>query len=221
MAVGPYRLLKTDNNHDDNRQLRKKHFARCCAGTKGLISWIHKQEEAVILTIRHMISRLRVSAGLSQEQFAALFGVSRQSVQKWESGVSVPELEKLIKIAKYFDVSLDALALESDARITEELNFSKRLKPKYANLHEWESYSSNLLIEYQQAVEEGLDIQPYEDVFAAVARLPKNEIKKRLGDILFDVVLQAKTAKGYQYIEPSTLEGNKAVEKWYRATAVR
>ncbi len=68
------------------------------------------------------------------------------------------------------------------------------------------SYSSNLLIEYQQAVEEGLDIQPYEDVFAAVARLPKNEIKKRLGDILFDVVLQAKTAKGYQYIEPSTLE---------------
>lgn len=158
------------------------------------------------MTIRHMISRLRVSAGLSQEQFAALFGVSRQSVQKWESGVSVPELEKLIKIAKYFDVSLDALALESDARITEELDFSKRLKPKYANLHEWESYSSNLLIEYQQAVEEGLDIQPYEDVFAAVARLPKNEIKKRLGDILFDVVLQAKTAKGYQYIEPSTLE---------------
>ena len=80
--------------------------------------------------------------------------------QKWEYGSSVPELDKLIKICKYFDVSLDALVLESDTRITEELSFNKAIKPKYANLHEWESYSSNLLTECQQSIEEGLDIEP-------------------------------------------------------------
>ena len=67
--------------------------------------------------IGETISKLRANANMSQEQFAELFGVSRQSVQKWESNLSVPELEKLVKIAKYFDISLDALVLKSDNRV--------------------------------------------------------------------------------------------------------
>lgn len=151
------------------------------------------------------INQLRTNARLSQEQFAEMLGVSRQSVQKWESGACAPELEKLIKIAKYFDVSLDALVLNSNTRITEDLKTTRELKPKYANLHEWDSYSSHLAEEYQQCVEEGLDIEPYREVFAAAARLPMDEAKKKIGDILFDVVLQAGTAEGYAYREPSEL----------------
>ena len=63
------------------------------------------------MAVGDMISKLRTAANMSQEQFAELFGVTRQSVQKWENSFSVPELEKLIKISKYFDVSLDALVL--------------------------------------------------------------------------------------------------------------
>lgn len=165
------------------------------------------------MVIGDMINKLRTNANMSQEQFAELFGVSRQSVQKWESNVSIPELEKLIKISKYFDVSLDALVLKSDTRVTEELNINKTLKPKYANIHEWESYSSNLLTEYRQSIEEGLDLSAYADVFTAVSRLPKNETKKKLGDVLFDVVFSAKTAENYKYIEPSTLEEIKNLRK--------
>lgn len=165
------------------------------------------------MAINDMISKLRSNANMSQEQFAELFGVSRQSVQKWENGVSVPELEKLIKISKYFDVSLDALILKSDTRITEELNYNKTLKPKYANIHDWESYSSNLAVEYRQCMEEGLDVSVYADVFAAAARLPKNEIKKKIGDILFEVTINAKIAENYKYIEPSTLEEIKNLRK--------
>lgn len=163
--------------------------------------------------IGDMINKLRTSANMSQGKFADLFGISRQSVQKWESGGSAPELDKLIKIAKYFDVSLDALVLDSDTRITEELSVSKTLKPKYSNIHDWESYSSNLLTEYQQSVEEGLDISAYEDIFTAVSRLPKNEIKKKLGDVLFEVVINAKTTEDYRYIEPSTLDEIKNLRK--------
>ncbi len=158
------------------------------------------------MNIVNMIKKLRTDVHMSQEQFAELFGVSRQSVQKWESGTALPELEKLIKISKYFDISLDALVLDSDTRITEELKFNKTLKPRYANMHEWESYSSNLLTEYQQSMEEGLNLSAYVDLFTAVSKIPKSETKEKLGDILFDIVYHAKTAENYKYIEPSTLE---------------
>jgi len=163
------------------------------------------------MAIGTFISKLRIGANLSQEQFAALIGVSRQSVQKWESGASMPELDKLIRISKCFDVSLDALVLGSDTRATEELRYSRELKPKYANLHDWESYSSSLMVEYQQSMEEGLDVEAYAEVFRAVSHLPKNEIKKKLGDILFEVVLQAKPAAQFRYLEPSVLEEIKAL----------
>ena len=172
------------------------------------------------MAIGKIINKLRMNTNMSQEQFAELFGVSRQSVQKWESDVSVPEIDKLIKIAKCFDISLDTLILDSDTRITEELNFNKKLKPKYANVHDWESYSSNLLVEYQQSIDEGLDIKIYENVFVAVSRLPKDEAKKMFGDILFDIVLHAKTAEGYQYVEPSTLVEIKNLRKGVQSLPV-
>ncbi len=91
------------------------------------------------MNISSIINKLRIGANMSQEQFADLFGVSRQSVQKWESGTATPELDKLIKISKHFDISLDALVFDSDTRVTEELKTTKELKPKYANIHVWES----------------------------------------------------------------------------------
>ncbi len=39
------------------------------------------------MAINNVISKLRANANMSQEQFASFFGVSRQSVQKWESGL--------------------------------------------------------------------------------------------------------------------------------------
>ena len=158
------------------------------------------------MRLGNAINKLRNDAHLSQEQFATLFGVSQQSVQKWENGDSVPELNKIIKISKHFGVSLDALILENDNRIVEEMKGTNRIKPQYANIHDWEFYSSNLLTEYQQSIEEGLDIEAYKDVFLAVSRLPKDERKKELGDILFDVVISANQKEGYPYMEPSDLE---------------
>ena len=47
---------------------------------------------------------LRTQANLSQEDLAYELRVSRQSVSKWESGISFPEIEKLISISDYFHV---------------------------------------------------------------------------------------------------------------------
>jgi len=165
--------------------------------------------------LKDMIYKLRTDAGLSQEQFAMLFDVSRQSVQKWEAGTAVPEMDKIIRISKHFDISLDALVLGNGTRIVEEMRYTKKIRPQYANMHDWEFYASFLSTEYRQSVEEGLDIEAYQNVFSAVARLPKNEVKKRLGDVLFDVVVNAKKKDGYSYVEPSDLEEIKALRKEY------
>ena len=52
---------------------------------------------------------LRKKNGWSQEEFAEKMGVSRQSVSKWEGAQSVPELDKILLMARIFGVSTDFL----------------------------------------------------------------------------------------------------------------
>ena len=165
------------------------------------------------MTIGKAINKLRSDANLSQEQFATLFGVSQQSVQKWENGDSVPELGKIIKISKHFGVSLDALILGNDNRIVEEMKGTNQIKPQYANIHDWEFYSSNLMTEYQQSIEEGLDIEAYKDVFWAAVRLPKDEHKKKIGDTLFEIVINAKQKECCRSVSGGGGAGRKAASQ--------
>lgn len=55
------------------------------------------------------ISRLRAEKHLSQGDLAELLDVSRQSVSKWETDGSVPDLDKLVKLSRVFGVTLDEL----------------------------------------------------------------------------------------------------------------
>ena len=48
------------------------------------------------LSLSEKILSLRTGLGLSQEELAEQLAVSRQSVSKWETGQSVPDLDKLI-----------------------------------------------------------------------------------------------------------------------------
>lgn len=59
--------------------------------------------------LHERLFQLRKERGLSQEELANEVGVSRQAVQKWESGTAQPTLDKLTALARYFGVSLDFL----------------------------------------------------------------------------------------------------------------
>ena len=61
------------------------------------------------MSFRENLLHLRSSHNMSQEQLAMLLGVSRQSVTKWESGKSNPEMDKLLKMCDLFDCTLDEL----------------------------------------------------------------------------------------------------------------
>ncbi len=61
------------------------------------------------MEFQHRLYGLRKKAGLSQEELAGLLGVTRQAVQKWEAGTSRPDMDNLIALARYFNVTLDWL----------------------------------------------------------------------------------------------------------------
>ena len=64
------------------------------------------------MILAEKIIALRKKAGWSQEELAYQMGVSRQSVSKWESGSSIPDLERILKLSQVFGVSTDYLLKE-------------------------------------------------------------------------------------------------------------
>ena len=61
------------------------------------------------MSLAENIYRFRTERNMSQLDLANDLEVSRQSVSKWETGTAVPELDKLVRLSKLFDVSLDEL----------------------------------------------------------------------------------------------------------------
>ena len=57
--------------------------------------------------------RLRKQYGWSQEDLAEQVDVSRQSISKWESGQSIPDLDKIIKLSDIFQVTTDYLVKDA------------------------------------------------------------------------------------------------------------
>lgn len=61
------------------------------------------------MELSEKILQARKALGLSQEQLAEQIGVSRQSISKWETGQSAPELDKLVALSRMFGISTDDL----------------------------------------------------------------------------------------------------------------
>ena len=61
------------------------------------------------MNISEKILLQRKKKGISQETLANALNVSRQSVSKWESSQSVPDMDKIIALSNYFNVTTDYL----------------------------------------------------------------------------------------------------------------
>ena len=67
------------------------------------------------------IQQIRKDNNLTQERFAELFHVTRQTVSNWENEKSYPDLLTLVAISDRFNISLDKM-LKEDIKMTEKLN---------------------------------------------------------------------------------------------------
>ena len=76
------------------------------------------------MNIADRIQNLRKSKGISQEELADKIGVSRQAVSKWESEQSVPDLDKVIIMSDYFEVTTDYIlkGIEQGKQAVENVN---------------------------------------------------------------------------------------------------
>lgn len=64
------------------------------------------------MTTGEKLALLREKKGITQEKLSEILSVSRQSVSRWETDISFPETDKLIKLSKLFECSIDFLLNE-------------------------------------------------------------------------------------------------------------
>ena len=71
------------------------------------------------MKLSEKITLLRKQKGFSQEDLANMLDVSRQAVYKWENDASMPDIDKIKKMASLFDISFDRL-LNDQIDITQQ-----------------------------------------------------------------------------------------------------
>ena len=71
------------------------------------------------VTTGEKLALLRRQRGMTQEELSEVLNVSRQSVSRWEMDVAFPETDKLIRLSKLFDCSIDFL-LKNDYQVDQK-----------------------------------------------------------------------------------------------------
>jgi transcriptional regulator with XRE-family HTH domain len=78
------------------------------------LTYYYKIEtEVSYMCFAEKLQKLRKAKGMSQENLADEIGVSRQAVSKWELGVSLPDMDKIIVLSDLFGVSVDYLVKDN------------------------------------------------------------------------------------------------------------
>jgi len=86
------------------------------------------EQGGMAMSLGERIYKLRTEKEMSQGDLADALEVSRQSISKWETNGSVPELDKLVKLSEIFDISLDELIL--DKKQPEQVAEPEKPEPK-------------------------------------------------------------------------------------------
>ena len=100
--------------------------------------------------IGEFLRELRKEKGLTQEQLAEQFNISRRSVSRWETGSNMPDVGLLIEIADFFDVDIREIIdgerksenmekeKETLKKVAEYADAEKtKLKKKVSNIFKW------------------------------------------------------------------------------------
>lgn len=74
------------------------------------------------MTLGEKLTKLRRENNYTQEQLADILDVSRQAISKWESNITYPETDKLIRMSELFDCSLDYLLKDSVEKVANKSN---------------------------------------------------------------------------------------------------
>ncbi len=91
--------------------------------------------------------------------------------------------------------------------------YDTEIKVDYNDANGFNRYSSDIMDEYRQSMEEGLDLEKSKSLFEAVAAMESGDVKNRMSDLIFETVINAKIRSDYKYNEPNDIDGIKALRK--------
>ena len=153
---------------------------------------------------------LRRTHGYTQETIAEKCGVSRQAIAKWEAGTSLPDMYKLVDIAKLFDVSIDDLVcgncfsgLDALPAIMDEM---KAIRSKLDEIGEWipdsgqgedELYQNYL---YMLDYPDEDDLVEWRDILSACVDI-KEEFRESGYEKAWDIIIQLITIERGSFVD--------------------
>lgn len=73
------------------------------------------------MTLGSRLKKVRVEKGFSQADVADFLNISRQSISRWETDKAYPDIDNLVELSKYYDVSVDELLTETKV-LQQEIN---------------------------------------------------------------------------------------------------
>lgn len=147
------------------------------------------------MNLGNNLFQARKRSGLSQEQVAEKLGVSRQTISKWETDESVPDIYQSKKLAKLYNLTLDEL-IEFDLNQKEIEEVIKNTDEKKESKINWTKAWGKkypILLKYQEEV----DIKKY----ANEIRRLFNDLEKEYGYSELDAMLVLKDILGHEYMD--------------------
>lgn len=93
------------------------------------------KDKEEIMELGEKLKQSRNNKGFSQTNVAEHLNISRQSISKWENGNSYPDLDNLVRLSEYYEVSIDELLKENqELKMRIEAN-ELEIEKKYQNLN--------------------------------------------------------------------------------------
>ena len=147
------------------------------------------------MNLGNNLFQARKKAGVSQEVVAEKLGVSRQTISKWETDETIPDIYQAKKLAKLYNLSLDEL-IEFDINQKEIEEVIKNTDEKKESKINWTKAWGKkypILVNYQKEV----NIPKY----AKEIRRLFDELEKEYGYSKLDAMLVLKDILGHEYMD--------------------
>lgn len=94
--------------------------------------------------------------------------------------------------------------------------YNTEIKTDYNHADDFTRYHKDIMAEFNQSIEEGLDLEKYKSLFETVSKMENGEEKAKKSDELFKLVMETSLRKDYKYNEPNELSKIKELRKEHK-----
>lgn len=128
------------------------------------------------------VRKLRIQNNLSQEELSEKLNVSRQTISKWEAGNTFPEIEKLISMSDFFQVSIDYLLIDNIMNVNFSEDLDRMVIQFLGSSYEMADISRQLVDIIEDGIIDDKEKIQMEDIICTLDKISENieKIKKAI-----------------------------------------